>query len=513
MKSIKFLTYALAGVIFASSASCSMEYLEDPNNPTVPPTYGLMNNVQKTLLDDTRDEWFSGRQMLLWVQYWNQTAYTEEDRYQYRETTNQGGWDDLYGNAQDLKDIITFNTDEATKNDMAKYGPNENQIAAARIMLVYTYLQAVELWGDVPYWSYAGDNASFQANSVKETGANDPSYAKQSDIYPDMLKELKEASEMITGSYVMDGDNFYNGNAEKWKKFANSLRLRIANRVKAVYPGAATHITEALAAGVFVSNDDNAGVTYEANAVNGAPMYRAFVVNAREDFSPSASFVTLLEGNSVGVFNGVADPRLDVYVGLNADSSRVGVPLTGGNAEVNKFKWWSYPGDAILAADKTLYYMEYSEVCFIQAEQNGWDQAWYVKGVEASMEKWGVAEADIAAYVATLPAASQETVMMEKYKALYMQPMEAWSEYRRTGFPNTLYKPYVPYTYTWKIGEGATLRDTTATFEFQPLGGLTDMPTRNKYLLNEESVNNAKFNEAISNMGGNAQTTKLWWQP
>jgi len=90
-----------------------------------------------------------------------------------------------------------------------------------------------------------------------------------------------------TDNKMIDGDNFFGGDAIKWKKFANSLRLRIANRVKGVYPATASHITEVVSAGVMTSNQDNAGVTYEANALNGALMYRAFVVNARNDFAPS----------------------------------------------------------------------------------------------------------------------------------------------------------------------------------------------------------------------------------
>ncbi|MFB6318545.1 SusD/RagB family nutrient-binding outer membrane lipoprotein [Saccharicrinis sp. FJH54] len=504
MKTIKYIILILVGGVFF--ASCQVDYYSDPNSPEIAPTYGIMNRVQKELMDNTRDEWFSGRQMLLWVQYWNQVNYTEEDRFQYRETVNQNGWDDLYKNAQDLVDIITLNTDEATKGDMAQYGPNENQIAAARIMLVYTYLQAVELWGDVPYYSFGNDNESFQANKLKSDGIDKPAYASQQDIYVDMLNVLDQAQQnIITTENMIDGDNFFDGDAVKWKKFANSLRLRIANRIKDVYSGAQAHITAAIAAGVMESNDDNAGVTYESNAVNGAPMYRAFVVQARNDFAPSMQFVELLQGKR-GPF-GVVDPRLDIFVADNEDGNKVGVPLTDANGTVTKFTWESMPGDAILAPNYTEYYMEYAEVCFIQSELNGWDQTWYENGVKASMEKWGVASADIDAYVAGLPAASEETVMMQKYIALYMQPMEAWSEYRRTGYPNTIVRANTPYNYTWPIATG----DTTATFVFKPIGGLTDVPGRNKYLLNEASINKENVKAAAQAIGGDEQDTKLWW--
>ncbi|MCY1719639.1 SusD/RagB family nutrient-binding outer membrane lipoprotein [Prolixibacteraceae bacterium Z1-6] len=504
MKTLKYITLLFIGVALFS---CEVDYYSDPNSPEIAPTYGIMNRVQKRFMDDTRDEWFSGRQSLLWVQYWNQVNYTEEDRFQYRETVNQGAWDDIYKNAQDLHDIIALNTAEETKGDMAQYGPNVNQIAAARIMLTYVYLHAVELWGDVPYASYGNDNEKFQANALKTKGIDRPVYASQEDIYPDMLKELDEAqASIVTGENMIDGDNFFGGDAAQWKKFANSLRLRIANRVKDVYSGAQAHIDAAIAAGVMASNGDNAGVTYEANAVNGAPMYRAFVVSARNDFAPSMQFVELLQGKR-GTF-GAVDPRLDVFVADNDDGFKVGIPLTDANSTVTKFTDESMPGDAILAADYTQMYMEYSEVCFIMSEINNWDQTWYEKGVKASMERWGIDAAAIDAYVDGLPAANEENVMMQKYIALYMQPMEAWSEYRRTGYPNTLVKPNETYTYTWPTKDG----DVSAEYTFAPIGGLTDLPSRNNYLLNEESINKENKDAAASAIGGDEQSTKLWWQ-
>ncbi len=496
----RFLIFGLALIGMMLYSSCEVDYESDPNRPEVVPTYGLMNNVQKRVMDDTRDEWFSGRQALLWVQYWNQVNYTEEDRYQYRETTNQGGWDDLYHSAQDLKDIITINEESAV--------PDNNEIAAARIMLVYIYQLAADVWGDVPYYSYGNPDESFQANSLKDKGIFAPAYATQQKIYEDCLNELKEAAAQIDGPVFPQGDNFYGGDAGKWVKFANSLRLRIANRIKDVYPGAQAHIDEA-SANVFESNDDNAGVTYEPNALNGAPMFRAFYVNNRTDFAPSYSFVDLLKGNR-GPFG--ADPRLDIYADKNKDGFIVGIPLTNSNDVVTKFNYESLPGAYVLMSDYTEIYMEYAEVCFLMAENNGWSQEWYEKGVMASMERWGVEEADIQAYIDVLPPASEETVMMQKYIALYMQPYEAWSEYRRTGYPNTLIMPNETYDYTWQILDGAgNTVDTTATFTFTPIGSFTDIPTRNKYLINESSVNGENLSNAIGSMGGDEQTTKLWW--
>ncbi|MCG8582318.1 MAG: SusD/RagB family nutrient-binding outer membrane lipoprotein, partial [Bacteroidales bacterium] len=253
-----------------------------------------------------------------------------------------------------------------------------------------------------------------------------------------------------------------------------------------------------------------AGVKYESNAVNAAPMYRAYVVDAREDFAPSMQLVELLQGKR-SVFG--ADPRLDIYVADNKDGFKVGIPLTSSNGEVAGFNYESFPGGAVLAADYTEIYMEYSEVCFIQSELNGWDQTWYEAGVEASMQKWGVAQADIDAFITTLPAASEETVMMQKYIALYMQPYEAWSELRRTGYPNTLVQPNETYDYTWPyVNDAGEQRDSTVSFTFLVIE--TDqLPNRVRYVLNEGSVNQANYEAAQTAMGGDELESKMWWQP
>ncbi|MBE9469393.1 MAG: SusD/RagB family nutrient-binding outer membrane lipoprotein [Bacteroidetes bacterium] len=512
MKALKYLTILMIGLLLYS---CEVDYLEDPNQTEIPPTYGIMNRVQKDFLDNTRDEWFSGRQSLLWMQYWQQVNYTEEDRFQYRENVNEYAWNDIYGNAQDLIDLIALNTDEATAASMIEFSnaPNINQIAATRIMLAYVYLHAVELWGNVPYWSYSGTNPDFQANMIKTDGITQPVYASEEDIYLDMLSDLKLAINSIdTEENMIDGDNFYNGDAKQWIKFANSLRLRIANRIKGVSPEGVAVIAELTATDVFESNADNAAVTYEGNALNGAPMYVAFVVDARDDFAPSCSFVDLLKGDR-GTNVGVLDPRLDIFVNDNDDGQKVGIPLTGSNEEVKAFTDKSWPGSEILKADATLEYMEYAEVCFIMSENNGWDQTWYEKGIRASMEKFGVANSDINAYIAAVQPADEENVMTQKYIALYMQPSEAWSEYRRTGYPHTLIKPNVPYTYTYMKDVDGVLTETTVNAEFLTIGGLTDLPARNKYLLNEANINGTNVVAAGVAMGGDLQTTKLWWQP
>lgn len=108
--------------------------------------------------------------ILPWVQYSAQTGYTEEDRYRYRlPASGDALWSISYRVAQDYKKIILLNTDPATKEQMAVYGPNVNQIAAARVMLAYVFLNLVDSYGDVPYYSYGNPDPDFQALDVDKT--------------------------------------------------------------------------------------------------------------------------------------------------------------------------------------------------------------------------------------------------------------------------------------------------------------------------------------------------------
>jgi hypothetical protein len=512
MKILKNIgAYALtASLLFTGCTKDFDEINDNPNDPTLVPTHSLMLNAQKQLMDDIRDEWASGRVAQLISQQWAQVNYTEEDRYEFRTTVNNSFWSDMYVNLMDLKRVIELNTDESTKDGMSAYGANENQIAAAIILKTWAFQVLTDTYGPVPYYSYGSDDADFQGLQAGD-GIILPKYAPVDKIYYDMLNELKLAAAMIKTDEkaFTAGDNIYGGDAAKWKKFANSLRLRVAMRMRSVDASTAnTHIAEAIADGVFQSNADNASFTYESNDDNGAPMYRAFFVSNRTDFAVAKPLIDLLKGDK-GPF-GILDPRLSKYADANEAGEFVGQPygVESSVASGIKVSEVSLPSkDVVLAANFAEMYMSYAEVEFLISEYNGWSQANYVNGVRASMEQWGVAEADIATYLGALPAASQENVLTQKYLSLYMQPYEAWSDYRRTGFPKTLVHPgEVVYTYTDEDG-----KTVDATFT-SLVDGLNDLPGRLFYPNEEQTENGANYQAAVASIGGSDDLkVKLWW--
>ncbi len=528
MKKRYIVILAALGLSLFSSCTEGFENENtNPNNPEEVRTFGIYNNATKNLVGgNLRGAFQSARLALPWVQYSAQRNYTEEDRYLYRQTSPGSLFNAYYQQANNFKKILELCTDPVKKLEVQTYGNLDNQIAASRVFLAYAFHNLADTFGDVPYWSYGVQDPDFQALDINNLT---PKYASQEKIYTDILKELEEAADMVDLndrifyddlSYI--NENVFGNDPAKLKKFANSLRLRVATRLKnsPLSALAQYHITDAINDGVMESNDDSVGIKFENNSVNPAPQYTAFIIDARTDYTVSKTFVDLLKGN-ISSTNTPVDPRLQkiaapVGVGKaaivsnnytestnlnNYNGMPFGVPSVNTASQRSGASLFGYN---VLRADYTEYFMEYAEVEFLLAEADNWNQTNYENGVRASMQKWGVNQNDIDTYITSLPPANQENVMNQKYIALFMQPFEAWAEYRRTGFPTFLIKP----------GDTVNLINPingSMTITFQPLENISDLPTRIKYPYTEVTLNGSNYQEASARMGGDNLDTKLIW--
>lgn len=522
---MKIIKYSLA-LLLIMLAGCEVDYYSSPNSPTSPPSAAVYNNTVHSLVTNTRNTWWLGRFTQNTMQYWQQAEYGDEDRYGYRESM-RNTWASFYYNLENLRIVIDLNDNPETRDNMLAYGANENQIATARIMMAYTFNIMADTWGDIPYYSYGSDNPDFQALTLAgEDEIIYPVYASQADIYADILNELQQAHDQLDSSKdgFTQGDQVYNGNVEKWKLFANSLRLKIAVKIQSADAALAnSHINDAIAKGVFESNDDNALFAYETADKNASPMYRAWNVDKRADFAVSNTLITLLKGENImghdgtaattpvtdNPFLGIYDPRLEQYAEPNGDGEYVGMPVAETSSQAATITWKSYPHEANITGkpDYAVVLMEYAEVAFLLSELNAWDQDHYENGIEASMEKWGVPQPDINAYLAEVPAANEENVLTQKYIALYMDGQSAWSEYRRTGYPDVLVKPgnytvYRPST------------DEYHLFVFDPIPDeiTDDLPKRMEYPQYEQTLNEASYRAAVEKLSnGDNLISPLWW--
>lgn len=529
---MKKLKITLAFGLILMLGACDVNYLDNPNAPSSAPTSGLFNNNVKRMMDATTDMWWSGRFTYVTMQYWQQSEYGDEDRFVYRESQRQTQ-NTFYEIAENYREIIRLNVDPNTAAAAAASGANVNQIATCRVLLAYLFDVMATSWGDIPYYSYGNEDPEFQALSL--SGSSDPNitpaYASQAKIFADILKELDEAHDQFDESLEgIQADRIYGGDVAAWKMFANSLRLRIAHRIEGKDPGlAGPHITDALSSGVFTSNADNAMFMYESSDATAAMPYRAWFVSNRSDFAVSHSFVTLLQGKSLvdnghvdlpagagpNPFLGLEDPRLPIYAQPNKNGDYVGMFIALSSAESATFTIESLPGTAIIEMpDFSETLMDYAEVAFIMSERASWSQADYETGITASMEKWGVAEADIAAYIGAVPAASMENVLTQKYIAMYMQGQQSWCEYRRTGYPKTLIPVYSFYSIEDPSFDAVDPPGPQwVDKEFTPLvGEVTELPYRMRYPAQEQTLNGDSRKAAVGGLSnGDVIYSKLWW--
>ena len=539
------ITKILILLIVIGITSCEVDYYEDPNEPVSTTPNTVFNDAVKQTVDHLNALFFGGgRFSQVTVQYWQQSEYGDEDRYAYRESMREY-FEQFYYDLENFRRVIELNTDSKTKEEASQYGDNEAQIACARIMMTYLFNEMTNVWGPIPYWSYGGrDNENFQA--LKLAGEEQiiyPAYVKEEVIHEDMLNELEEAYNQLEGtSGFTSGDRIYGGDTDLWQKFANSLRLRIALKIQGANETLAeTHINDVLDSGDYIeSNEESAIFRYETSDKNSAPYYYGVNVGNRDDFAVGNSFMTLLQGNDIvdmdgnsltdNPFDGLVDPRIPIFAEPNPDGNYVGMPIAEDSDVAAEIDWKSRAGSAI--DDKPDFpevLMEYAEVEFILAELNDWDNAHYKAGVRANMQRWNEVdeETDISGeiddYVDNqLPDISglpdeerKEHVLTQKYIALYMQANTAFTEYRRTGYPQTLVMPgdeYGVYDPALDTIYGDASKEGTAPFVFNTIPDVDDLPNRMRYPNYEQTLNGENYFEAIEWLdNGNAIDSKLWW--
>lgn len=399
-----------------------------------------------------------------------------------------------YNNLLNISEIIRL-----TEGD-----PNKvNQHSISRIMRVYIFQYLTDLYGDIPY-----------SEAVREYSKviTQPQYDTQESIYRDMLNELEEASDMLDENVTLSfegADLIYNGDIDKWKRLANSLRLRLALRVRYADSGLAMkHISEVISLDLVDSNDGNAYVkTSEDFEDNRNPIYNRLVSRDGIPEFMGKTIIDLLKTDN--------DPRLTIFATPTPNSAIAaetynneslleyrGRPLGMEGAERELYpddslsKIGQYFRDPILEMP-VLYH---SEVCFGLAEAKvvfdlGATTAneWYQRGIRSNMEQYNISDSEIDAYLntnsGTLAGTVEEQleqISNQKNLALFPNALEAWSEWRRTGFPRVLI--------------GSEVGETGAT-----------IPRRINYPVAEGTINSENYQEASNRIGGDKLTTKNWW--
>lgn len=431
-----------------------------------------------------------------------QNAFSS-DRYVLVGGWLNGSWNTFYNNIpNNLGEIL-----EAT--DPVEHPGYETLWAVAQIWRVIVYERIANYWGPIPYT---------QVNN----GEPSVPYDSEHDIYLSFFSTLDDALTILNqnkgGNAFGANDQIYNGDIDKWIKFANTLRLRIAMRISNVESTIAqTEAEKAVAAGVMTDNADDGVFHTTVNSPNGRNQMIPW-----NEFRMSATMESVMKGYD--------DPRIGQYF-LPAVSDGEFRGLRNGYEVVDLAKpelfydnlskmgprWEtvdqqsSNPWEILLSPEA--YFLR-SEGALKGWNMGGTAEEFYNLGIEKSMIHWGITDPNvIAAYqqstnvpipthdaptpVSTVPVKfdpgiAMEQIMTQKWLGLYPDGWEAWAELRRTDLPNM---------YPRMASEN-------------PDVGVDEIMRRVTFVSGEYETNGTAVEDALKKLDGpDKGSTRLWWDP
>jgi hypothetical protein len=410
----------------------------------------------------------------LLAQHWTTTTYTDEPRYDLN-TRNipQTFWNTIYVSV--LRDLKEARTVLEADNSITNAALKQNQLAMIEIMEVYAWQVLVNTFGDIPY------------TEALDYAKPSPKYDNAATVYNDLLTRLDAA--IVTLNPAVNsfgtGDLIYGGDVDQWIMFSNSLKLKMGMMLADVDPAKAKILAEQAAPNVFKSNEDNATFQYLSSPPNTNPVWVDLVQSGRQDF--------IVANTLVNRMNALADPRLPKYF------TPINGAFVGGTyGTSNNYTLFSKPAAQIIDPEFRGVLLDYAEVEFLLAEAvergfnvGGTAADHYNMAVTASILDWGGTATQATEYLAkpqvnyaTGGANFKEKIGVQKWIALYNRGWDAWTEWRRLDYPQ-LQAP---------------------ADAFSP-----SVPVRLTYPVLEQTLNPTNYSQAVSSMGQDVLTTKLFW--
>ena len=394
--------------------------------------------------------------------------------------------------------------------------------ALGYIFKVYHLANLTSLFGEIPYT---------EAYKGPSEGLKTPKFETQADVFGLLISELEYAVDLLAENPIPSSsglDKMYNDNCKSWIKFANSLKIRLLNRISNADPTAWNTIQTMLnnpeEYPIFTSVDEQAAIPY-----TGADPYQShfYTGNVTEDAFTSYRLTKEVVGMMCDAENGYTDPRLHA-IGIRKGSKEwIGtVPGTSDSElkEVNGKATAHLNNAALNRNNASSRLMEYSEILFIIAEgvekgklsmpKNA--KYYYEEAIKASVNTW----AEFAAY--NDPKASDEGVsfndeaistLLKSNLASYDAVAAGTSPYSTTEelilsqkWLSLFWIGFEPY-HEWRRNEYPILSIQSGTKNDH------EMPTRIGYPMTVRTSNATNMKEALDRMGAttNDMHTALWW--
>lgn len=434
MKINRRFRIGISAALILLAVSCTDNFVEmntSPNSATMVPA----TNVFGRVIVDACSNLFGERLNIYYAGTWGgYTAHIGIGDYEYRVGINNDQWRAMY-----------INMTRATETmKLAEQEENQNLYAAALIFRAYVAHKTSDCWGRMPY------SEAFRLDE----GIISPKYDTEQELYTQILDELKTAADMLgtDDSKIGVGDFLFKGDVDKWKRFCNSTRLRVAIRLSSADETTAKAVIAEILNNpedypIIQSNEDNAYFMWPGEEPYNELWYRrlgAAPGKKTDPYRTNYTLITALQSNN--------DPRLSVYADTNKYGDYRGFKFgpTQSSDTLNNGNNVSHIGDRF-SNDPAGFtpFLNAAEVYFILAEAyqrnlvpGGDAKEAYETGITMSMEENGIDEAQITAFLAEPEVAwdggttsNLHKIYLQKWISLFKQSVEGWAEARRTDVP------------------------------------------------------------------------------
>ncbi len=487
-KIVKVLAVSLS---MLTAVSCTSSFEEINTDPDAYDKVPYTNMLAYVLTQGGKQ--FGGDMDLgEWCGYFSAIQYLNDyNGYIPSNNTYGNRWYHCYWGYTQLQDIIDKTEENAAEN--------KNMRNVCVTWQSFLMAMVTDCFGSVPY-----SEAFKGADGILEA-----KYDNQSDIYPQILANLKTVADSWAsgkgGDELGDGDFLFKGNVEKWQRLCNSLRLRIATRISGVYPGSQAIIEEIYnnpSSYPYIDNcEDNAYFWWQGSG----DYYERYFENkrTRDDHGMAEIFVDHLKA--------MEDPRLLVYAKPAKSDGEYRGFENGAAVAPQSLDDISRIGAKF--RDDPAGFTPYFRACesyFMMAEAalKGWNVPMsaadaYEQGVRCNMQDNDIEDAEVDAYLAGKGKwdNSFNRLYHEEWVSLFKQNIEAWNLYRRTGYPTALF--------TSLAADGVSKQYPGARSAYNNIHN--DVPFRFAYPQNEYLYNTSNVNAAATGIEDYVWGKQVWW--
>ncbi|WP_025764904.1 SusD/RagB family nutrient-binding outer membrane lipoprotein [Dyadobacter tibetensis] len=368
-------------------------------------------------------------------QYWTNTSLIDQrHRYDFKGSDSEEVYDNIYGTLYDLHDLKLRAQNEQL----------DDYLGAGLVLEAYLTTYLTDVFGPIPYTdAMQGDQLNFT-----------PKFDDQESVYRTNLDKLDQALSLMqvrpTGNFVRGGDAFYMGNMGKWRKLANSLKLRMYMKMVAVDPSVKSKIATLIQEGELILKDDETcAIIYDGRfglqstiatgTAESVALAETFAQELHNTLDPRRPFMAALgkdkNGNPVNV-DAQGEP---IFMGVpSGESPDIIREFSGLAAPYTGLRGVRAPSVLLSRAEVELFIAE----AILRGYVDGDAEAHYEAGIRSSCLWWGVDEAGVKTHLAKPSVqlakdydAALKQVLREQFINFYYQGYDGWINYKRVKYP------------------------------------------------------------------------------